>query len=321
MRSHGRMSYDRELNLDPQTTESRERQTMVRTGNVRDSWSSLVTDFELAITAQGLKVHTVANYSRDVSRFSRHLSGLPFDQVGTADVRAFLVDLARSRSAKTVHETQLGIRRFFRFLVDEGKISSDPTRGIKTVRYEVRPQPTYSPDEVRQLLRTCDLDTFPGVRAFAIVTVLYDTGVRAGELVSMGLPDWDRRHVRVDGKTGVRIVPMGKSSLRAIKTYVDRWSISEGKLWRGERVPLQSSGARQLVRRLCRDAGVPDKGVHAFRRAAAAQMKRLGMQDSDILQVMGWKDVLMLRRYTAEVATELAGAAHAKFSPGDSIAR
>jgi hypothetical protein len=48
-------------------------------------------------------------------------------------------------------------------------------------------------------------------------------------------------------------------------------------------------------------------------------MKRLGMQDSDILEVMGWKNVLMLRRYTAEVATELAGAAHAKFSPGDSI--
>ena len=46
---------------------------MARTGNTWDSWSSLVTDFELAITAQGLKVHTVANYSRDVSRFSKHL--------------------------------------------------------------------------------------------------------------------------------------------------------------------------------------------------------------------------------------------------------
>ena len=41
-----------------------------------------------------------------------------------------------------------------------------------------------------------------------------------------------------------------------------------------------------------------DKGVHAFRRAAAAQMKRLGMQDSDILEVKGWKDITMLRRYT-----------------------
>lgn len=299
---------------------------MVMVADVREitpieasSWSSLVTDFQLAITAQGLKVHSVSNYSRDVSRLAKHLSGTPVGLVSTSDVRGFLVDLARSRSAKTVYETQLGIRRFFRFLVAEGRISNDPTRGIRTVRFEVRPQPTYSPDEVRQLLRACDLNTLPGVRDFAIVTVLFDTGVRAGELVSMGLPDWDRRHVRVDGKTGVRIVPVGKASLQAIKTYVDRWNIGEGRLWRGERVPLEGSGARQVVRRLCYAAGVPDKGVHAFRRAAAAQMKRLGMQDSDILEVMGWKNVLILRRYTAEVATELAGAAHAKFSPGDSI--
>jgi site-specific recombinase XerD len=284
-------------------------------------WSSLVADFELAITAQGLKAHTVANYTRDVSRFATHLSGIPVGQVSTNDVRGFLADFAMSRSAKTVHETQLGLRRFFRFLVGEGKISDDPTRDVKTVRYEVRPQPTYTSDEVRQLLSGCDLSTRFGVRDFAMVTVLYDTGVRTSELVSMNLPDRKRRRVRVDGKTGVRIAPLGKASLQAIDNYVDRWNIGDGNLWRGKQGPLTGSGVFQLIRRLCNAAGVPDKGVHAFRRAAAAQMKRLGMQDSDILEVMGWKDVIMLRRYTAIVATELAGAAHAKFSPGDSIYR
>ena len=43
-------------------------------------------------------------------------------------------------------------------------------------------------------------------------------------------------------------------------------------------------------------------------------MKRLGMNDSDILEVVGWKDVTMLRRYTTAVATELAQVAHARFS-------
>ena len=75
--------------------------------------------------------------------------------------------------------------------------------------------------------------------------------------------------------------------------------------------------SRCPVRRLRRRAGVEEKGVHAFRRAAAAQMKRLGVRDSDILEVMGWKVVTMLRRYTAAVAGELAQAAHSRFSPGD----
>jgi len=59
--------------------------------------------------------------------------------------------------------------------------------------------------------------------------------------------------------------------------------------------------------------------VHGFRRAAAAQMKRLGMNDSDILEVMGWKDVTMLRRYTSTVAGELAQLAHDRYSPGDAL--
>lgn len=61
------------------------------------------------------------------------------------------------------------------------------------------------------------------------------------------------------------------------------------------------------------------KGVYVFRQAAAAQMKRLAMNDSDILEVMGWKDVTMLRRYTAAVASELAQAAHGRFSPADRL--
>jgi len=74
-----------------------------------------------------------------------------------------------------------------------------------------------------------------------------------------------------------------------------------------------------MIRRLCSKADVEFKGVHAFRRAAAAQMKRLGMNDSDILEVLGWKDVTMLRRYTAAVAGELAQAAHARYSPADAL--
>ena len=59
--------------------------------------------------------------------------------------------------------------------------------------------------------------------------------------------------------------------------------------------------------------------MHAFRRAAAAQMKRLGMKDSDILEVMGWKNITTLRRYIAAVAGELAQEAHKRYSPCDAI--
>ena len=60
-------------------------------------------------------------------------------------------------------------------------------------------------------------------------------------------------------------------------------------------------------------------GFMPFRRTAAAQMKRIGMNDSDIMEIMGWGEVTMLRRYIANVSFELAQTAHRKFSPVDSV--
>ena len=178
-----------------------------------------------------------------------------------------------------------------------------------------------TPDaEVKRLLLACNMKAHTGIRDRALVMVLYDTGVREGELVSMGMPDWEARQVQVVGKGGVRRVPLGTAALQAVERYVRRWRVTEGPLWRGKKGQLTGSGVFQLITRLCLRAGVEDKGVHAFRRAAAAtQMKRLGMQDSDILEVMGWKNITMLRRYVAAVAGELAQEAHDRYSPGDAV--
>jgi integrase/recombinase XerC/integrase/recombinase XerD len=238
----------------------------------------------------------------------------------THDVRKYVDWLSDRVSPATVALGQLGLRKFFRFLLDEGEITNDPTVKVKRVKFRNKPQPAYTSEEVKQILRFCKSSTWNGIRNRAIVTVLFDTGVRVGELVSMGLPDWQTHTIIVNGKTGQRTVPLGEVAILEIQRYVRRWGISEGPLWKGERGQFNESGVYQMIRKLCMRAKVEFKGVHAFRRAAAAQMKRLGMNDSDILEVMGWKDIEMLRLYTSSVATELAQVAHVKYSPADFIA-
>lgn len=279
----------------------------------------LIRAFRLALTVEGLRPRTVQNYVGSAQQFAAHLGDKPLRAVKPSDIREFTVTAQMRLAAKTVHELQLGLRRFFRFLVQEGEVRRDPTRDMKLVRYRVDPQPTYTEAEVKRLLMVCNPRMRNGLRDRSMVMVLFDTGVREGELISMGLPDWERRVVQVEGKTGVRTIYLGTAALQAVERYARRWGITGAPLWRGKKGPLTGSGVLQAVRRLCRAAHVEDKGVHAFRRAAAAQMKRLGMQDSDILEVMGWKDVTMLRRYTAAVAGELAQSAHQRFSPGDAL--
>ncbi len=279
----------------------------------------LFQSFQLALEADGLRPHTIACYLRDVRRFWAYVEPPEPGVVTSDDVRKWVKHLTTFLSPKTVKEAQMGLGRFFRFLIAEGEVTTNPTTTVKLTKFKVRPQPTYTADEVKQLLRSCRMDSKEGVRNAAIVSVLFDTGVREGELVSMGLPDWSSSTVWVNGKTGDRLIPLGTNSLRAVDRYVRRWKVNGGALWRGKYGPLTRWGIGQLIERQCKSAGIEHKGVHAFRRAAAAQMKRLGMNDSDILEVMGWKDVTMLRRYTAAVATELAQAAHVRYSPADRL--
>ena len=275
--------------------------------------------FALSLKVEGLRPHTISCYVRDAYRLGKRSGWIPPAKLKSNHVRDYIDWLSARVQPSTVTAAQLGLRRFFRFLVDEQEIARDPSAKIKLVRFKVEPQPTYSASEIAQLLQACDQTSVNGVRDKAIVTVLFDTGVRVGELVSMGMPDWINRTVTVNGKTGVRIVPLGDTSLVEIQRYQRRWKLRGDSLWQGKKGKINESGVFQMIRRMCHKAGVEFKGVHAFRRAAAAQMKRLGMNDSDILEVMGWKDVTMLRRYTATVATELAQAAHVRYSPADAL--
>ena len=92
-------------------------------------------------------------------------------------IRQYLALLKNRVSAKTVYEVQLALRKFFRFLVQEGEIASNPCEGIKLTRYRVDPQPLYSLEEIKSLVASCDLKTPSGIRDYAIFIVLFDTGV------------------------------------------------------------------------------------------------------------------------------------------------
>ncbi len=206
--------------------------------------------FALSLKVEGLKPHTISCYVREARRLGERSGWILPVQLKTKHVREYIDWLSERVAPPTVTAAQLGLRRFFRFLVDEQEIASDPSAKIKLVRFRVEPQPTYTTSEIAKLLGVCDLKTQNGVRDRAIVTVLFDTGVRVGELVSMGLPDWANRTVTVDGKTGVRVVPLGDTSLAEIQRYQRRWKLRGDSLWQGKKGKINESGVFQMIRRL-----------------------------------------------------------------------
>ena len=102
-------------------------------------YSVLLRGFRLALSVKGLKPHTIRCYVRDVERVAHHHGQDPLS-VTSADVRAYILQLQQRVAPKTVYEAQLALRRFFRFLVEEGEMSTDPKLSAyltRIVRYGV----------------------------------------------------------------------------------------------------------------------------------------------------------------------------------------
>ncbi len=85
-------------------------------------------------------------------------------EITSIHIRQYLVLLKKKVSAKTVYEVQSALRKFFRFLMDEGEIAGSPCDRIQLTRYRVDSQPLYSLDEIKALLASCDLRTPSSIR-------------------------------------------------------------------------------------------------------------------------------------------------------------
>ena len=129
-------------------------------------------------------------------------------------------------------------------------------------------------DECRRLLAAADTP-----RTRALLWVLVSTGARIGEVVAARVADVDGGTLTLRGKTGVRAVPLSPAACRALhaarrsRSSVDR----AAPLFASRQGGLSARQARDSVYAACRAAGLPPRGPHALRHAAAARWLRAGI--------------------------------------------
>lgn len=179
--------------------------------------------------------------------------------------------------------------------------------------------------------RACAQTNYP-TRNLAILSVLFDTGLRVGELCSLTVGDVDMtgRRLRVrDGKMGKdRLVPFGRTTQQRLRAYLGLEEREMGEsLWLGERGTrtgegLTPSGVKQMIRDLGRLAEV--KGVrvspHTLRHTFAIEFLRSGGDVYSLQYILGHTDLDMTKRYVA-IAQADVDMVMARSSPLDSMGR
>ena len=177
---------------------------------------------------RGLSKNTIESYSRDISSLLGFLEkeGISSPEaVSENEIAAYLKQLRKKQlSVRTMARYIVSLRQFFRFLLTEKVITEDPLRNTASPRPAKTLPHTLSLGEVEKLLREPEKDTSPeALRDRAMLEILYATGVRVSELISLELNrvNLDHGYVVTLGKgSKERIVPIGKAAIRKTKDYL-----------------------------------------------------------------------------------------------------
>ena len=263
--------------------------------------------------------HTLRNYLSDLRQFDEFLSRrakenaekkIPIEDVTVHLVRAYLASLSKHNKKSSIGRKLAALKGFFRYLLREKKIQSDPLAWISTPKQE-KPLPAFlSVDDVFLLLGGIQGDGLLTIRDRAILETFYSTGVRVSELVGLDWNDVDFQLgiIRVVGKgSKERIVPIGEMALKALRNYGDEQAIKWRRAAKGETpVFLNHRGGRittrsvgRVVEKYLKAAGIAVRmGPHGLRHTFATHLLNGGADLRVIQELLGHVSLSTTQRYT-----------------------
>ncbi|HPA96499.1 MAG: tyrosine recombinase XerC [Acidobacteria bacterium] len=263
--------------------------------------------------------HTLRAYAGDLDRFldflgtdylGRDPGAIRPEEVDAAAVRAFLAWLARRGTSRQSQGRALAaVRGLLRYACRSGVLTVDPSRGIRAPKAPKRIPEHLRPGEIENLLEAPAGDEPLARRDRALLELLYATGLRVSELVSLDWGDLDLGHrvLRVVGKgRKERMVPFGRPAAEALAAWREVWPERLAPGSEEEAVFLNARGGRltdrSVRRRLDRAVAATAlaRGVHphVLRHTFATHLLERGADLRAIQELLGHESLSTTQRYT-----------------------
>jgi integrase/recombinase XerD len=278
---------------------------------------------------RGLSDHTLDAYGRDLSRYLSYLETQKISQpeaITPAVVLRFLGHLKQTGlSARSRARNLAALRTFHKFLVREKIIADNPTDQVVSPKTLAALPKTLSPIDVESLLASPKGETPLALRDRAMLEILYATGLRVSELVSLQLNDLqlDVGYLTAFGKRSKqRIVPLGEAAVAALHDYLRNGRPGLDKQRGSRHLFLNRSGAgltRQgfwkIIKRRAREAGIKQSITpHTMRHSFATHLLENGADLRSVQAMLGHADIATTQIYT-HVTRERLRQMHAQHHP------
>ena len=264
------------------------------------------------ILEKSLSAKTAEAYLHDVGLLDEFLGEKKLENVEVSDLQDFAKYLQKDQEVKATSQARIlsGVRAFYRFLVLEGTLETNPAQLIDTPKLARKLPTVLSVPEVEAIINAVDLSLPEGHRNRAMIEVLYSCGLRVSELITLQLSClfFDEGYIRVIGKGNKeRIVPIGSTAQKAIRLYVEGYRMSL-KIKKGDAdiVFLNRRGGRlsrvmvfHIVKELAEKAGITKEiSPHTFRHSFATHLVEGGADLRAVQEMLGHESITTTEIYT-----------------------
>lgn len=297
---------------------------------MKESLHPYIDSFLTMISVEkGLAKNTVEAYSRDLSQLAEFLVEhkiTSWDAVQAIDLRSFISSLrARHLSSRSIARQIVTMRRFYRFLQVEGLVDNPPVPEFHLSGTARKLPHALNGEDIRSLLNQPDSNEVLGARDGAMLELLYATGLRVSELVSLRVQqiDFQGDYLTVNGKgSKVRAVPFGKWAREKLLRYTQE---SRPRLLKGKLSPflfvnrsgraLSRQGFWKLIRGYALAAGIEKRvSPHTLRHSFATHLLEGGADLRSVQSMLGHADISTTQIYT-HVDTNRLKQVHLRYHP------
>jgi len=280
------------------------------------SWQPYIKDFRMFLQLEkSLSANSIEAYTRDIEKLVRFME-LQYDSLSPVRVElhhltSFLVWVNElGLSARSQARIISGIKSFYKFLLLEDVIETDPTTLLETPRIGRKLPEVLNHEEVELILAQIDLSSPAGRRNKAMVEVLYGCGLRVSELTELRLSHiyFDQEFIRVTGKGHKeRLVPIGRIALKEIRNYLpDRHSLPRIERDHEDILFLNRRGRKlsrvmvfTMIKDLVAAAGIKKNiSPHTFRHSFATELIDRGADLRAVQEMLGHESILTTEIYT-----------------------
>ena len=276
---------------------------------------------------EGLSRNTLAAYRRDLTLYARWLQarGGSLEATARHDLQAYFAARHSATKASTANRRLTVFKRYFRWCLRERRITEDPTLQLEPAKRAPRMPKTLTESQVESLLAAPDVDTPLGLRDRTMLELIYASGLRVSELVTLKVIHLSMADhvVRVMGKGGKeRLVPFGQHARDWIVRYLAR---ARGEILGGQQtddlfVTARGHGMTRamfwvLVRKYAKAAGITAPlSPHTLRHAFATHLLNHGADLRAVQMLLGHADISTTTIYT-HVARERLRQLHGQHHP------